>query len=141
MEVIKMSRRRYKRTNPKPSYQQVERGKFNIPDPKESISVVDGFTNEMLSLGLGTNNMFSDTQYTKTNMLSWDRETLDAAYRQNWIVGKVVDIVAEDATREWINITGDYTPEQNQRPYLYKFVYRLELRLNTAPCPHLFLFR
>lgn len=126
MEVIKMSRRRYKRTNPKPSYQQVERGKFNIPDPKESISVVDGFTNEMLSLGLGTNNMFSDTQYTKTNMLSWDRETLDAAYRQNWIVGKVVDIVAEDATREWINITGDYTPEQVEQ--IEKEAERLKIR-------------
>ena len=78
----------------------------------ESIAVGDGFTNGLLGLGLGADNLFSDTQYSKTNMLSWDRETLDSAYRQNWIVGKVVDIIAEDATREWISITGDYSPEE-----------------------------
>jgi uncharacterized protein len=92
-------------------YYKVTKSKLEEIIPT-NLSVSDGFTNETLGLGQGVNNLFSDSQYSKTNTISWDRETLDSAYRQNWIVGKVVDLVAEDATREWITITGDYTPEQ-----------------------------
>lgn len=106
-----MSRRRKRTAAKDSSYQTVEKYTVGQEVPK-NLSVADGFTNEILGLGQGIDNLFSDTQYLKTNMISWDRETLDSAYRQNWIVGKVVDIVAEDATREWITITGDYTPEQ-----------------------------
>lgn len=48
---------------------------------------------------LGTSRDKSAHNQFVMNML--DRATLDAMYRGDWIAGKAVDIVAEDATREW----------------------------------------
>jgi len=49
--------------------------------------------------GLGTSKDKSVfTQYAVTNL---DRSQLDAAYRGDWIARKVVDLPAQDSTREW----------------------------------------
>lgn len=57
----------------------------------------DNLTNVMSGLGTGraksSYSHFTNTQYTEEELLT--------TYRQNWLAAKIVDIIAEDATREW----------------------------------------
>lgn len=66
----------------------------------------DGFANFASRLGVnpGTDNQISEGFYV-LNLLSRNRLQLEAAYRGSWIVGAMVDAVAEDMTRAGITIT------------------------------------
>lgn len=65
---------------------------------------VDGFDNFVSRLGLNNDNTLSAGTYN-FNLITRNRILLEAAYRGSWIVGAVVDSVAEDMTRAGINIT------------------------------------
>ena len=65
---------------------------------------MDGFQNLVLRIGEGSTVM-GNARYTQTG-LSWDNKKLEALYRGSWIVGQVVDVIAEDMTRAGIEITG-----------------------------------
>lgn len=65
---------------------------------------LDGFDNFLTRIGLNNNNTLSAGVYT-FNLLTRNRIELEAAYRGSWIVGAVVDSVAEDMTRAGIEIT------------------------------------
>lgn len=64
----------------------------------------DGFDNFVSRLGLNNDNTLSAGLYT-FNMMTWNRIQLEAAYRGSWVVGVIVDAVAEDMTRAGIDIT------------------------------------
>ncbi len=78
--------------------------------------VRDGFANFVAKLGvspLGENpkqNMLSAGFY-EFNLITRNRIQLEAAYRGSWIVGRVVDSVANDMVRAGINITTNDDPE------------------------------
>lgn len=73
--------------------------------------VADGYMNLMSRTGIGANNMVS--QYTYGfNMLTNDRMRLESMYRGSWIVGAVIDSVAEDMTRGGVSITGSIEPDK-----------------------------
>lgn len=72
--------------------------------PKSSMLTLDGFDNFISRLGLNNENSLSAGTY-EFNLVSRNRLLLEAAYRGSWIVGKVIDCVAEDMTREGIEIT------------------------------------
>lgn len=65
----------------------------------------DGFQNFAARLGLGAGSQQDQSTYG-FDFLSRDRLKLEAMYRSSWIVGQVVDVVAEDMTREGVNIRG-----------------------------------
>ncbi len=65
----------------------------------------DGFMNHLSNLGVGAENQLSGTGYVQNKQVSWDRATLDALYRQSWVVNKAVSVIAEDMVREGIDIT------------------------------------
>lgn len=69
---------------------------------------VDGFQNLLARLG-GASKMFSSSQYVN-DYFTRNIMELEAAYRTNWIVGQVVDVVAEDMTREGIELGTGLTP-------------------------------
>lgn len=71
----------------------------------------DGFTNFTARMGLGAQNVLSDSTYI-FNPLTRNRMKLEAMYRGSWIVGAAVDAIAEDMTRAGISIKGDIDPEQ-----------------------------
>jgi len=85
-----------------------------MSDKKSGIfaKVSDGFSNLVARLGMasGTGNQASEGNYV-FNLISRQRLQLEAMYRGNWIVGKVVDCVAEDMTRAGITITSTEAPE------------------------------
>lgn len=74
--------------------------------------VNDGFQNVAARMGYGpgqVSSLFSEGSFISTYSTR-NRPKLDAAYRGNWIVGQVVDCVAEDMTSAGITITGETDP-------------------------------
>lgn len=71
---------------------------------------LDGFDNFISKLGLNNNNALSAGTYA-FNLVTRNRIKLEAAYRGSWIVGAVVDSVAEDMTRAGIDITTNESDE------------------------------
>lgn len=67
-------------------------------------ATVDGFDNFVSRLGLNNNNTLSAGTY-EFNLVTRNRTKLEAAYRGSWIVGAVVDSVAEDMTRAGVDIS------------------------------------
>jgi phage-related protein (TIGR01555 family) len=71
----------------------------------------DGYLNLMSRAGLGADNAISRYNYS-FNLLTNDRTKLEAMYRGSWIVGAVIDSIAEDMTRGGISITGSVDPDK-----------------------------
>lgn len=72
--------------------------------------VEDGFDNFVARLGLNNENTLSHGLYT-FNLMTRNRIQLEAAYRGSWIVGKVVDCIADDMTRAGVEITTNEAEE------------------------------
>ena len=66
----------------------------------------DGISNPLLRTGTGTRNTFNATTYLP-EYVSMSRQLLEWAYQTSWLCGLVVDIPAEDMTREGIDIKAD----------------------------------
>jgi phage-related protein (TIGR01555 family) len=76
-----------------------------------SIGTRDSFTNFAAKVGIGTENLSSGSTYG-FNPISRNRQLLEWMYRGSWIVGRVVDAVAEDMTRAGTDIVGISDPDQ-----------------------------
>jgi phage-related protein (TIGR01555 family) len=70
---------------------------------KSRKGTMDGFDNFLTKIGLRNDNSLSGGTYT-FDLLTRNRIKLEQAYRGSWIVGKMVDSIAEDMTREGIQI-------------------------------------
>jgi len=93
--------------------------------------VEDGFKNFAAKLGVsapgedgGEQNLISHGHY-QFNLLTRNRVQLEAAYRGSWIVGKMIDIFAEDMTRAGIKINTDEGAEHLQE--LAAYMSRLKI--------------
>lgn len=65
----------------------------------------DGFANFVSRLGVGSvDNQLSEGIY-ELNLLTRNRMQLEAAYRGSWIVGAMIDSVAEDMTKAGVTIS------------------------------------
>lgn len=73
----------------------------------------DGITNPLLRIGNYTRNTFSATFYGP-EFSSLNRTQLEWAYQSSWLCGLAVDILAEDMTREGIELKG-IDPELAER--------------------------
>jgi phage-related protein (TIGR01555 family) len=83
---------------------------FSTEDAKAQ-KTIDGFDNFVARVGLNSNNVASAGSYT-FNLLTRNRIQLEAAYRGSWIVGQMVDAVADDMTRAGIDITTNDDDEE-----------------------------
>jgi uncharacterized protein len=73
----------------------------------------DSFQNFEARVGIQTNNQSSGGSYG-FDFISRNRVQMEAMYRSSWIVGAVVDSVAEDMTRAGIEVTSDMSPDDQQ---------------------------
>lgn len=73
-------------------------------DDVKAARTMDGFDNFVSRLGLNNDNALSAGTYA-FNLVTRNRIKLEAAYRGSWIVGAVIDSVAEDMTRAGLDIT------------------------------------
>ena len=70
----------------------------------------DSFQNFAARVGLGAGSQHDQSTYS-ANYLSRNRLLVESMYRSSWVVGQIVDVVADDMTREGINMRGLQSPE------------------------------
>ncbi|NTG00097.1 DUF1073 domain-containing protein [Agrobacterium rhizogenes] len=70
----------------------------------------DSFQNFAARVGIGTDSMATGTTYG-LNPISRNRVLLEFMYRGSWLVGKAVDVPAEDMTRAGIDLNGTTSPD------------------------------
>jgi phage-related protein (TIGR01555 family) len=72
----------------------------------------DGLENLIASMGTEGDKR-SYAHFTNKKRLSMDGNDteLNALYRTDWVAGKVVDILPDDMTREWVEYNGEDDPE------------------------------
>lgn len=75
---------------------------------------MDSFQNLAARLGWGAGSQHDQSSYG-FNFISRNRMQLEAMYRTSWVVGQAVDVVAEDMTREGIDLKGDIDPDDIER--------------------------
>jgi uncharacterized protein len=73
----------------------------------------DTIQNLITRTGLGTGNANDGARYG-LNPITRNRVQLEHAYRGSWICGLVVDAVAEDMTREGVDVQSDESPDRLQ---------------------------
>lgn len=73
--------------------------------------VNDGFQNLSARLGRGTGNLQDASTYVVSNPITRMPRNLEAMYRGSWIVGAVIDAVADDMTRAGVDFSSAVKPE------------------------------
>jgi phage-related protein (TIGR01555 family) len=95
------------------------------------VRTADSFQNFAANLGYGTNNLSSASTYG-FNPLSRNHTLLEWMYRGAWLVRKVVDVVADDMTREGVNIESDMPPDRIDSLNQYWNDLQIWSRLNSV---------
>lgn len=72
----------------------------------KSLRTRDGFDSFSANLGLAQDNFLARSSYTPGKYVTRNREELLDMYRTSWIVGRMVEVVAEDMVRSPIDIQG-----------------------------------
>jgi len=88
-----------------------EKRRIRVQAGSQPTYTADTYQNVVARLGVGTANIHSGSTYGY-NPISRNRMLLDFMYRGSWIVGKVVDVIAEDMTRSGVKITSTLDPKQ-----------------------------
>lgn len=87
--------------------------KAPAPQPIRS-RAFDAFSNVLARLGAGTPNLLEGTEYSLQRM-SRDFNTLNALYRESWIVRRIIDVIPADMLKNWITITSGLDPDVEKR--------------------------
>jgi phage-related protein (TIGR01555 family) len=74
---------------------------------------VDGLSNFEAALGTNANNLLDASTYS-FNFITKNRILLEAMYRTSWVIGKAVDIPAEDMTQCGIEINSTMKPDDTE---------------------------
>ena len=99
----------------------------NISDAKKNAMLTDTLTNLVANMNTG-NDKRALSKFTGKGRM--DRTQLEALYREDWIAGKIIDIIADEMTREWRQFTDsemdsdkvkELTKEENRLKVKYKF--------------------
>ena len=70
--------------------------------------MTDGFQNFTARLGLGGDNMLARSGYHQGAYITRDRQQLEDMYRSSWLVGRMVNVVAEDMVRGGLDIRAQW---------------------------------
>lgn len=91
-----------------------------LNEKSKAAKVQDGFQNFAAKLGVsppgqerGADNLLSQGNY-QFNLVTRNRVQLEAAYRGSWIVGQVIDTIAEDMTKAGLDIVTNEGAEELQ---------------------------
>ena len=81
---------------------------------QKSFMTGDSFQNFVSRVGLNAGSQADAGQYG-FDLISRNRVQMEAVYRSSWIAGMAVDAVAEDMTREGIEIQSDMPPDDIEK--------------------------
>jgi phage-related protein (TIGR01555 family) len=82
--------------------------------PYSTNTALDAFNNQLARIGYGTNNLLESTNYPLTR-LSYNWYLLISLYRDNWLVSKTIDGIADAMVNKWINFPTDLPPQKVKR--------------------------
>lgn len=80
----------------------------------ESRRAFDAFCNAVARLGVNTNNLLESTEYLMTR-LTRNYQLMNTLYRENWIVGKIIDTKPGDMVKNWYKVNSEVSPEMLER--------------------------
>lgn len=84
----------------------------------------DNYQNLTARLGIGADNIHSASTYGY-NPITRNRQLLEFMYRGSWIVGRVIDVVAEDMARAGVRLNSSLTPDEIKK--VHRGAQRLSL--------------
>ena len=84
-------------------------GALAAASPPRRVKVQDAFQNVLARLGTETPNLLESTQYS-LQRLTRDFNTLNALYRESWIIRRIVDVIPSDMLKNWLTITSGIEP-------------------------------
>ncbi|MBS6644534.1 MAG: DUF1073 domain-containing protein [Clostridiaceae bacterium] len=70
---------------------------------KNSVPVMDAFSNPIARLGYGTQDLLQATEYPLTRMTQ-NYQLLTSLYRDSWIVQNIIEIIPGDMVRKWYTV-------------------------------------
>lgn len=76
-------------------------------------TTLDSFVNFAQKMGVGADNALSTSRYG-FNPITRNRIQLEWVHRGSWLGGVAIDIVADDMTREGVEITSEMSPDDQQ---------------------------
>ena len=97
----------------------------------ETVNVQDAFSNPLFRLGWGSQSPLESTEYPLTRMTD-NYALLNSLYRDNWVVQNVVGLVVDDMLREWFQLKGNVTPEQQDAFYQVERKTKLRSSINEG---------
>lgn len=97
----------------------------------EAVCVQDAFSNPLFRLGYGSQSPLEATEYPLTRMTD-NYALLNSLYRDNWVVQNVVGLMVDDMLREWYQLKGVITPEQQDALDQVQRKTQLRARLNEG---------
>lgn len=100
---------------------------------KPATLVHDGFMNAMTRTGLGNLNPISYSGYMYQNLTS-NYQMLANMYKSNWIIKRIIDVVAGDMLKEGYDITSQITPEDENRIKKLERRLRINQKINEGLC-------
>lgn len=89
----------------------------------------DSFVNFAAKVGIGADNQHSQSTYS-FNPISRNRLRVEWCYRGSWLAGVIVDAIAEDMTREWIEVINSDGPDKLEE----LDQYRMHLDVQNQLC-------
>lgn len=95
----------------------------------------DAFSNPLARLGFDTPNLLEGTQYVMQR-ITRDFNMLNALYRENWIIRRIIDTIPGDMLKNGISITSELDPsllQQFERELRRtQLIYKLRLGLKWS---------
>ena len=88
--------------------------KFEDSKNVKDKQTLDSYSNFNAKLGLGADNLMSNSTYSLNNMVSRNHTFLEASYRSSWLVGIGVDAIAEDMTKNGVEFFSEMSPDDIQ---------------------------
>jgi phage-related protein (TIGR01555 family) len=95
----------------KPRVRMDADGSLLTLDSSGKLWTKDSFTNFLTRTGINAGNLSGAGSYS-FNPISRNRLKVEWSYRSSWIVGTIVDVVAEDMTSQGIEIQSDASPDE-----------------------------
>lgn len=78
------------------------------------ITTKDAFQNTLARLGFAMPNVTESVNYPLTR-LTRNYNLMTALYRNHWIIRRVIDTVAKDMVKNWVEFTSGITPEETDQ--------------------------
>lgn len=75
-----------------------------------TVKARDTYSNPLANLGIGSNNL-SETGFYPLTRFTWDYQTLNSLYRNNWIAKAIVDKPAQEMMKNGFEIHSEMDPD------------------------------